>query len=216
VTGPLAVGLVGYWPLDEGMGTATADLSGSGNEGVVMGSGMWMPAGFPAAKFRNPASLTLNGRPDQVVVGANRLGPVDGKLSVSLWFNYAAPPTTGNRTFFSFTNRNEACGIQIGTRGANAVVWQWGGFVVAQTPAPPPGWHHLVYTFDGTTHALVLDAGTPVTTQAPPQSCVPTDATIGNYQGGGEFFLGQIDDVRIWADRVLDAPSIAALYAGEQ
>jgi hypothetical protein len=216
VTGPLAVGLVGYWPLDERMGTATADLSGSGNEGVVMGSGMWMPAGFPAAKFSNPASLTLNGRPDQVVVGANRLGPVDGKLSVSLWFNYAAPPTTGNRTFFSFTNRNEACGIQIGTRGTNVVVWQWGGFVVAQTPAPLPGWHHLVYTFDGTTHALVLDAGAPVTTQAPPQSCVPSDAVIGNYQGGGEFFLGQIDDVRIWADRVLDAPSIAALYAGEQ
>jgi hypothetical protein len=216
VSGPLAVGLVGYWPLDEGMGQSAADLSGSGNDGVLMGATAWVPAGFPAAKFKNPASLTLNGRPDQVVVGANRLGPVDGKLSLSLWFNYAAAPTTGNRTFFSFTNRNEACGIQLGTRGMNLVAWQWGGTVVAQTPAPPPGWHHVVYTFDGTTHALTLDGGMPVTTATPAQSCVPTDATIGNYQGGGEFFIGQLDDIRIWADRVLDAPSIAALFAGEQ
>jgi hypothetical protein len=216
VTGPLAENLVGYWPLDEGMGTTTADLSGSLNGGTLVGMTTWTAGGFPAAKFANPFSLTLNGNGDQVNVGVNRLPAISQSMSVSLWFSYATQPTTGNRTFFSFTNRAETCGIQIGTRAANLSVWLWGGMVHVATPAPPPGWHHVVYTFDGNTHSVYLDGAAPLTSDTPTQSCFPTDAIIGNYQGGKEYFIGQIDDVRIWADRTLTPADVAKLYAGEQ
>ena len=33
--------LVGYWPLDEGMGNVAEDLSGQGNAGTVLGAGAW-------------------------------------------------------------------------------------------------------------------------------------------------------------------------------
>jgi hypothetical protein len=88
--------------------------------------------------------------------------------------------------------------------------------VLVQTPAPAPGWHHLVYTYDGVTNALYLDGGAPITTTNVPQTCQVTTAILGNYDMGGEFFVGQLDDVRMWADRVLDPADVAALFGGEQ
>ena len=51
----LSDGLVGYWPLDEGSGTTTADLSGSGNTGSLLkGPGIGVaPQWNTGGKFGN-------------------------------------------------------------------------------------------------------------------------------------------------------------------
>ncbi len=216
IGGPFVAGLVGYWAFDEGMGTTTADLSGSGNDGVMTGVPAFVAGGFPAAKFKNPFALMLNGKPDLVTVGINRLPTIDQPKSVSLWFNYPVMPATGNRTMFSLTSKAETCGIQLGTRAANLTVSLWGGTVLVSTPAPAPGWHHMVYTWDGTTHSLYLDGAAPVTGLTPPQICTATAAIIGDYDGGNEYFVGQLDDVRVWADRVLTPAEVASLFAVDQ
>lgn len=44
------VGLVGYWPLNEGLGTAVVDKSTSNNNGLIMGSPMWLSIPNPLAE----------------------------------------------------------------------------------------------------------------------------------------------------------------------
>jgi hypothetical protein len=215
--GPLAAGLVAYWPLDEGTGISTADLSGYENQGTLAGAPVWNPGGFPAARFANPFSLRLNGNGDQVDMVGDRLPALDQSLTASLWFNYTMAPVTGNRIMLSLSSSADACGIHIGTRGANLAVWGWGGALLVSRPAPPPGWHHLAYTFDGTTHTLQVDGQPPTTAAAAtPQPCLAAEAVLGNYLGGREYFIGVLDDVRIWSPRALGPTDIAALLAGQR
>jgi len=217
----LTTGLVGHWKLDEGSGTTTADSSGNGNNGTIAGNPTW-PAGSPATTASNPHSLALDGTDDQVAVGVAGFNMLNQSRTVSLWFNYTAAPTTGNDTFFSVSNRSVSlpagAGFQIGTRTTNLAIWALGGTIYAMVAAPAPGWHHLVYTFDGTTHVMFIDGaqvgmGTAVSPN--PQNVSPTEAIIGNYLNGNERFTGRLDDVRIWKDRVLTQAEISALFAGQ-
>jgi hypothetical protein len=217
----LTTNLAGYWKLDEGTGTTTADSSGNGNVGTIAGNPTW-PTGFPAAQFTNPHALALDGTDDQVQVGVTNFAALDQPRSVSLWFNYATAPAAGNRTYFSVTNRaaNTAmgAGFQMGTRGTNLAVWAIGGFVYLTVPAPAVGWHHMVYTFDGTTHLLYLDGAQVVTStgMSPLAQNVPAaESLIGNYLNGNERFTGRIDDVRIWKNRALGQAEVTALFSGQ-
>jgi hypothetical protein len=217
----LTTGLVGRWKLDEGTGTTTADSSGNGNNGTIAGNPTW-PAGFPAAQFTNPHALALDGTGDQVAVGVTNFAALDQARSVSLWFNYATVPASGNKTFFSITNRaanaTMGAGFQIGTRGSNLSIWAIGGTVYAMTPAPAVGWHHLVYTFDGTTHVMYLDGAQAMTSAVVPpnpQNVAPAEAMIGNYLNGSERFTGSLDDVRVWKARVLTSSEVSALFSGQ-
>jgi hypothetical protein len=214
VMGPLAEKLTAYWPLDEGTGTITGDLSGLDNLGTLAGAPTWTAGGFPAARFENPFSLTLNGTVDQVELLGNHLPAIDQNISISLWFNYAAQPMSGNRTMLSLTSTTELCGVQVGTRGPNLAVWLRGGPVLVSTPAPPPGWHHVVYAHDGTTQALYVDGAPPITTSNASVACKTVEGAIGNFLSGRDHFVGQLDDIRVWSQRTLTPEDVAALFAG--
>jgi hypothetical protein len=216
----LTTNLVGYWKLDEGAGTTVADSSGNNNGGTIAGNPTW-PAGAPALA-NNPHSLALDGTDDQVQVGINGFSALDQPRSVSLWFNYATAPATGNKTYFSASNRAANAGVgagfQMGTRGANLCVWAIGGFVYLTTPAPAPGWHHMVYTFNGTNHTMYLDGSPQVLSNGVspnPQNVPVAESVIGNYLNGNERFVGRLDDVRIWKDRALTQAEITALFSGQ-
>jgi hypothetical protein len=106
----------------------------------------------------------------------------------------------------------------MGTRGANLCVWAIGGFVYLTTPAPAPGWHHMVYTFNGTNHTMYLDGSPQVLSNGAspnPQNVPVAESVIGNYLNGNERFVGRLDDVRIWKDRVLTQAEVSALFSGK-
>ena len=208
---PSSAGLVAHWRLDEIAGGVVSDASGSGNDGTVLG-GATAAAGFPRAQFPNRGGVIMDGVDDQIVAGAKRLPATDAAKTISLWVRYPTS-TAGVDAFLSLSNRAVSCGVHIGRRSGLLTAWNWGGELVVSTPERPAGWHHVLYRFDGRRHSLSIDGDPPVSSSTAAQSCPVTDAVIGNYQGGGNHFLGTIDDVRVY-DRVLDDSQARRLSDG--
>ena len=70
-------GPVGWWPLDEGPGTNTADASGNGNDGALTNGPTWVTGIFSNA-------LSFDGINDQYVQ-AQPTGTVNGTFTVAAW-----------------------------------------------------------------------------------------------------------------------------------
>jgi hypothetical protein len=205
-------GLVGHWKFDEDSGALARDSSGSGNDGQLTAGAFFVVGGFPGATFSNPGSLELDGVEGRVVLAVNRFPTVEGAKSISFWMNFAAVPA-GIQAMMSLTNGALACGVQIGFRGGLLAVWGWAGAGLVSADPPAPGWHNVVYTFDGLMHTLAVDGATVGSTTSPTQACAITDAVVSGYAGGAENFLGTLDDFRVY-DRSLSPAEIAALAAG--
>ena len=75
----------------------------------------------------------------------------------------------------------------------------WNNDLAASTGPLTEDWHHVAATFDGTTRRILLD-GKVVVSDKPTAHNVTTitNFTIGKTSTAGEFFKGQIDEVRIW------------------
>ena len=95
------------------------------------------------------------------------------------------------------------------------MVWKTEGVELVSTAAPPVGWHHVVYTFDGTTHHLYVDGSESHTSTVAPDQGVVTAARLATFHKNDEFFRGSLDDVRIY-DRPLDVAEIRLLAAGSE
>ena len=89
---PNYLGLVGYWPFDEGAGTVADDFSGNGNAVTLATDGSALPAWVPG-KFGH--ALSFDGSSNYVTV-PNVGGYLPSALqlthtgTVSLWVNPAA------------------------------------------------------------------------------------------------------------------------------
>ena len=209
---PPASALVAHWRFDEGQGQRAADSSPAGNHGTLTGGASFVSPGCPLAKFPNPAAVSLDGQAE-VVAGVARLPRTDAAKTISLWVRAPGPAAT-TQAYLSLTNRALGCGVQIGVRGRTLAVWKWGGEVMVSMPAPGTGWHHVFYAFDGTNHRLRLDGATAVVSTAVSQSCAVAEAVVGNYLNGGNHYVGEIDDLRIY-DRALSETEAAQLARGE-
>ena len=110
---PLAKGLVRYWPMLEGTGNITQDLSGNGNVGTVVGTApSWIAGNYGSA-------INLPGTDEYISVGTSDMGVVNeltiivyvtitgaqatnpitqrGDLYSHVWFLYA-----GNTNLYSW------------------------------------------------------------------------------------------------------------------
>lgn len=119
------------------------------------------------------------------------------------------------KNLVALTNLGDETGVQLGLDAGRAAVWLMGDelpMLVSTTPVAA-GWHHLAYTFDGTTHQLFLDNTSVGTIVRAPKPGEVLKARLGAYDLMDEMFAGRIDDVRIY-DRALDAAGITALATG--
>ncbi|HEY0706702.1 MAG TPA: LamG domain-containing protein [Polyangia bacterium] len=207
---PLAVGLVGRWKLDDLGGASVVDSTGNDNAGYLAGSPTWTTPGFPAAKYPNPAGIHFDGVDDHVDVGTRGLPALNTPHSVAFWMRYG---TLGTTYQVAVGLGDGGTGrLKIGLRASAIAVWRSGTAIVSIT-APAPGWHHVVYTFDGTTQSLYVDGvmGTPST--QPPDVGAVMSARLGTQQSGTERFTGDLDEVRIY-NRALNANEVSSLFAG--
>jgi len=219
-------GLVGYWPLDEGDGASTADLSGFGNHGELINGVEWIEEGIMGS------ALLFNGEDGIVDCGNDiSLEPGPGDFTISAWIR-----TTGGSTDGSIFSKggDDGGGIryQIAVVGSNIKV------IVDDDIAKkdPAGeivvtdsiWHHVVglrtdlnlrLYIDGLEDIALTNHGRSVLEEGYDVSNTVFNAYLGaitsnNDVTGGtliKYYKGIIDEVAVW-NRALEVDEIIDLY----
>lgn len=208
---PTEANLVGYWKFDEGGGQTVRDYSGNGNTGTLSGSGVtWSTSSVPAVAYDDYASVTLDGSSGYASVGTTNLPATDGAITISAWVNLTS--TAGNQNIVALSSSGGA--LQFGLRGGAYTAWQSGATSTVTGPAATTGaWHHVAYTYNGSSTDVIYVDGTAYSGSFTHQSGATTSAYLGTFSGLGELLSGGLDDVRIY-NTALTASQIKELAAG--
>jgi glucose/arabinose dehydrogenase/PKD repeat protein len=198
-----ATGLTAGYGFPEGAGTTTADASGNGIVGTLIGGPVWTAG-------KNGTGLSFNGSSSYVDLGNPTSLRFTGSMTVSAWVNERAnvaddgqivakgdwstgwqlksSPDTGVRTF----------GVAIaGAVGANVQRY-------SKTVRALNTWYHVAGVYDASARTLdiyvngVLDNG--VLRGTVPASFVASNANANIGRRTGGFYInGVVDDVRIYS-----------------
>jgi hypothetical protein len=208
-------GLVAHWLLDEGSGTTIADNTGNGNTGTLLNGTSWLTGGAPRARIPNPSALSFDGVDDRVELRARTLPMLGRPMSVSLWFVHDGGSSRGRdlSDLIAFARPEDGAAIQIGFENGFPAVWTWGPRTMIRSGfAAGAGWHHLAYSFDGSTHRLYVDGAQVGNAVRPVPLSAVNHAIMGDFAPSRftEQFSGRLDDVRVY-DRVLSVEEIGDL-----
>ncbi len=213
---PLARGLVGCWPFNEGSGGQVFDLSGNGNTGTLVGNPSWDFGIFGALKFdgtgdyiaiNNSPSLNNFGTGDFSIFARVKIPP-RGDPSYGQIFNVEG---TDPRYYLRFNDNASVYGglhalIDDGPTSVSA----WSNTIIDDNKEHQVG---VVYDRDGNMQ-LYIDGkadGSGVSIAAVGSVNNNNDVRIGmRYSDIGDF-LGLIDHVMVY-NRALTASEIALLY----
>lgn len=208
--------LVGYWKFDEGVGTILHDSSSRRYDASVFKTISWAAgaANLPKLKFPDATAITLGG--GYAIATAGEILPsLSHTQTISVWINLKS--TMGpDQTMVSLYNGQAGQSLALGLHASQISAWASGPRpLVAVAPPGTASWHHLAYTYDGTSHILYIDgaqAGTPQIMA--PDSAPITQVLIGAFGAGGSAYQGMLDDLRVYAV-ALTAAQVARLASGE-
>jgi hypothetical protein len=218
-----------YWPFDEDAGVTTADASGHGNLGRLIGGVTWLAAG------KYGSALTFDGATGYVDAGASASTNITSSVTMAAWVKLN---TAGNDQKVGGNQDGTAGGYKMSIYGLRVE------FEVrdaannpslnrtAGLPPNPPGtiltmntWYHVAGVYDAQAHTIATYVnGLPDRVPPDPACCnFPADAlasTTGDFIMGREpwagslgttrYFDGSIDDVRVY-NRALSAAEIRTL-----
>lgn len=204
-------GLVAAYGFDEATGTAVTDASGLGNDGTARNATRTTTGRFGGA-------LSFNGRSSLVTVpDADSLDATTG-VTVMAWVN----STVNNGSRLVVLKENPArAQMAYGLYGAGLFVGPSGRIVsgaaftsrsaVTTTRLANGRWTHLAMTWDGSTIRLYRN-GVQVATRTAGGNMADTTGAlrIGGSPIRGEYFAGQIDEVRVY-ERALSAAEVASV-----
>lgn len=152
-----------------------------------------------------------------------------GNFTVAMWVK---PQSTSSGVLYEEggSGQDSALTLRLNAGNLEGAIFQSGALHTVSAPAPAIGeWTHVAFSFDGAaaTMRLWINGQTAATTTGLPFSQVSKrslasaigarlqgDAFNNSTTAGstGDFFSGQLDEVRLY-ERTLDAASIQALYA---
>ncbi len=225
-----ADGLVGYWKLDEGTGTSTADSSGHARTGTLQNAPTWFATASPTISFTDPYSLIFSAGSSQYIsIGS---APTGGfPFTYSAWIR-TTDTTDAYRTIMSEGNSsltNPTFHVQLASNGdsectvdhsikvylrdtAGTYTYMCNGSAVNNG-----AWHHvLIVSTASNNHQLYVDGALVDTKTTSLGAIALNTATIGAAVFGGvvqQYFNGTIDDVRMYK-RALTKTEITDLAAG--
>lgn len=200
---------LGYWPLNEGTGTTTADLSGNGRTGTLVNGPTWT-----TGKISN--ALSFDGINDYVSIPD--FNPPTN-LTLEAWV-YPTEAVGSSGDDIIVNKNNSEYDLRILGGSGNFLAGAGSTFISDPTfnffaPANLNQWYHLVYTFDNpsNTHKLYRN-GVLVSTGTNTSNITNTSTAlwIGRHsQYNFGTFKGKIDNVRIY-DRALNATEVLSRF----
>jgi glucose/arabinose dehydrogenase/fibronectin type 3 domain-containing protein len=190
---PTPSGLVGAWAFSEGAGMTTADLSGNGNTGTLVGPA-WTATGHSGN------ALSFSGTSLVRVPNAASLN-LGSAMTLSAWIRPTAT-MSGWRTIMQkepdayFLNASASTAMR---PAGGATIGSGQPIVVGPVANPLNAWTHVALTYDGTQLRLFVNGQQVATNNASgPIQTSTGQLSIGGNTPYGEYFTGIIDDVRVY------------------
>jgi len=201
---PNNLGLVGYYPMNEGTGTIAGDFSGNGNTGTLVSSPTWVTGKLGQA-------LSFNGSNTVSIPNSSSLSPT-ASITLSAWVS-----PVGSGIFKTIIGKGADKTYEIDTGGGtnsvrfvlmNSVPHAFVNFTVSNI-LPLNQWTLVTATYDGSVAHLYAN-GVLVGSQSVVDTIAATTYPV-TIASGDNFFNSTIDDVRIYS-RALSSAEIAYLY----
>jgi hypothetical protein len=135
---------------------------------------------------------------------------INSPMTMAAWINLNS--TSGTEDVIDPMTNPTTTASQLRINGDHLQVSEWGGGIAVSSSAPLAAgqWYFIASTYDGTTWNIYLDGQNVGTSTTAPQTGTLGRIDIGSY-GGGEYFNGDISQVRLYS-RALSPAAIQALY----
>lgn len=201
-------GLIAAYDFDQGAGTVLTDVSGNGHHGVISGA-LWTGT----AKYGG--ALAFDGIDDWVSIGDAPSLDLTSTMTLEAWVR----PTALGGDWRTVILKERPGGLAYALYATDGASRPPAGYVafgandrgaVGQSVLPAGTWSHLAVTYNGSVLRLFVNgvlarsrtvSGGGVTSTGP--------LRLGGNAVWGEFFSGQLDDVRLY-NRALTASEIQA------
>jgi hypothetical protein len=203
-------GLVGWWKLDEGSGSTTADTGDKALDGSLVGDTGWGDGILAGA-------LVFDGDGDYVDLGKDPAFDITRQITVSAWIkvnafdaDWQTIVAKGDSSWrLQRDQRNNT--LEFACSGILVPGTRWGA-VHGTVDVNDGRWHHAVGTYDGSQICLYVDGKLDVSSTASgPIKLNDHPVYIGeNSDRSNRFWNGLIDDVRIYS-YALTSEEIAAI-----
>ncbi len=196
--------LIGYWPFN---GNAN-DHSGNNNHGTVSGATLTINRfGIEGRAYSFDGS-------DKITIPTSSSLDMDTCLSFSVWIK--SESLTGTRMILGKSNYSSTTNYLIRVKPGGYIQWEYDGYTNTDTnPLQVSTWHHLVVTANdpGKIKKVYLDNKLIKTTTSTtgPIGNVMNPLTIGYASYNDEYFIGAIDDIRMY-NKELSLAEVEALY----
>jgi len=210
--------LVLYLNFDEGKGDKTKDLSGNGNDGMLMGDAEWVVDG----KYKGGVYLATI--PDHIEVeDSDSLDITDG-LTLAIWANIESLPDGSCALFqkptaYMIHTTNGGVGVKV-----DPLIFVGGAYGAWPTPANASAtfgeWHHFAATYDGEAYEIYIDGELADGYERSPAGEIDVDAReifIGRDNRDGCTERNQpctLDEAMIWARVLSDGEIQEAMEGG--
>jgi len=216
-TDSLTKGLVGYWTFDGGdiFGTSARDKSGNNNHGTITGA--------TKVSGKVGQGMSFDGTNDDINAGSASTLDNLQSMTLAAWV-YSNPQGAFMPLIEKSTGTGPTNGWALVIDSTDNTPW----FLVdydntnlerqTSTPLKTRGWSHVALTWNGSATAtnvrIYVDGvegsyQTTINGDTNRQSDATASLTLG--LGGGTYFRGQLDDVRIY-NRALSAGEVLKLY----
>ena len=189
-------GLVAAYSFDETSGSTVSDNSGNNNTGTISNATRTTAGRFGGA-------LTFNGSNAWVTVNNSASLSITGMVTIEAWIRPTST-MTGWRTVLIKESSNNGSYYLYGNATGNVPAAEVGvngeQIVYGVSTIPANTWTHLAMTYDGGQERIFVN-GTQIASRAQTGAITTSSSPmrIGGNSIWGEYFSGQIDEVRVYS-----------------